>query len=57
MKLLSKKATLEVLAGICVNITSGWFGAMFIIPGLFGTTSLPDYIHLCQSKIEMSPPR
>lgn len=46
MKLFSKKTILEVLASMFINLTSGWFGVVLITPGLFGASSLNEYLRL-----------
>ena len=45
MILLPTKSTLEVITGIMVNLTSGWFGVLLISPGLFGV-SPTEYLRL-----------
>ena len=34
---------LEVLCGISINLTSGWFGILIISPGLFKVSSSFEY--------------
>ncbi|KKP41850.1 MAG: hypothetical protein UR33_C0009G0044, partial [Candidatus Woesebacteria bacterium GW2011_GWA2_33_20] len=34
----SSKSTLEVLSGVWINLTSVYFGALLISPGIFGST-------------------
>ena len=46
MKFVSLRTFFEVLAGIWLNLTSGWFGILLISPGLFGTVSPGGYIQL-----------
>lgn len=43
MPKVTQKTLYEVLAALSVNITSGWFGIVFIIPGFTGTISLREY--------------
>lgn len=42
--LFSRKTFLEVLASIFTNLTSGWFGVLFIAPGVFGVKSVEEYL-------------
>lgn len=44
--LFSKKAALEVIASIFINLTSGWFGVILVVPGLFGVSSLNEYLKI-----------
>jgi hypothetical protein len=36
----------EVLASVCVNVTSGWFAVLLIVPGFLETKSFEDYLKL-----------
>lgn len=51
MKLFSRKSFLEVLSGIFVNLTSGWFGVLFIVPGLLKELSFEEYVRLLTQNI------
>ena len=46
MKLFSAKSFLEVVSGIFVNLTSGWFGVLLVVPGFLKDLSLQEYIQL-----------
>jgi len=43
---ISQSTFFEVLTGIWVNVTSGWFAILLIVPGLFGTSSIEEYFQL-----------
>lgn len=47
----SSKTTLEVLSGIWVNLTSVYFGALLISPGLFGSTNSYETLKLLLSNL------
>ena len=46
MNLFSRKTVLEVVTSIFVNLTSGWFGVLFVAPGLFEVVSFFEYRQL-----------
>ena len=46
MRLFSRKTLFEVLAGIWINLTSGWFGILVVVPGFFGVSSADEYTKL-----------
>lgn len=43
MGIFSASNVFEVLAGVCINLTSAWLGALVIIPGLFNVASFESY--------------
>ena len=51
MWLLSPKNGFEVLAGICINLTSGWFGILVISPGFFNISSFGQYFSLLTNNL------
>jgi len=53
MKLFSRKSFLEVLSGIFINLTSGWFGVLFAVPGLLKELSLEEYIQLLTQNVPL----
>jgi hypothetical protein len=36
----------KILADLFVNLASGWFGILLISPGLFGVSSVTEYLWL-----------
>lgn len=36
----------KILADLAINLSSGWFGILLISPGLFGVSSIGDYLGL-----------
>lgn len=36
----SKKTIFEVLAGVSINLTAGWFGLLAVSPGFLGSSSV-----------------
>lgn len=47
----SIKTLFEVLAAILINLTSGWFGALLVAPGLFGITTFLEYRQLLTANL------
>lgn len=46
MMLVSKKTALEITSSMFVNLTSGWFGVVLIVPGVFSVSSVGEYFKL-----------
>ena len=42
----STKTFFEVMTAVFVNLTSGWFGVLFVAPGLFEVVSFFEYRQL-----------
>ena len=47
----SSKSTLEVLSGVWINLTSVYFGALLISPGIFGSTNSFETLKLLLSNL------
>lgn len=47
----STKTFFEVMATIFINLTSGWFGVLFVAPGLFDVASLSEYRQLLTANL------
>ncbi len=44
MRFFSRKTILEVLAGICINLTSGWLGLLIVAPGFLRIHDFNQYV-------------
>jgi len=51
MILISRKTVLEVVTSIFVNLTSGWFGVVFVSPGFLGGFSIDRYLKLLTTNL------
>lgn len=45
-KFVSRKTSLEVLASVFINLTSGWFGILLVTPGFFGMSNFLEFLRL-----------
>ncbi|MEK7523329.1 MAG: hypothetical protein AAB569_07095 [Patescibacteria group bacterium] len=52
MNLFSYKTFLEVITVIITNLTSGWFGALLIIPGFISGITLDRYLKSLLSNLQ-----
>jgi len=51
MKHLSKSTLAKILADLSINLSSGWFGILLVSPGLFGVSSLEEYLRLLTTNL------
>lgn len=51
MRLFSTKTVLEVFNAIFINLTSAWFGIIFVAPGFFGVSSIGKYLELLTTNL------
>lgn len=50
-KFVSRKTSVEVVANIFINLTSGWFGVLLVVPGFLGASDTLEYLHLLTPNI------
>ena len=51
MILFSRKTVLDVITLIFINLTSGWFGLVFVSPGFLGGVSIDGYLKLLTTNL------
>jgi len=51
MILISRKTVLDVITLIFINLTSGWFGLVFVSPGFLGEVSIDGYLKLLTTNL------
>jgi len=49
--LISRKTVLDVITLIFINLTSGWFGLVFVSPGFLGKVSIDAYLKLLTTNL------
>ena len=52
MIIFSYKTFLEVITIVSINITSGWFGALLIIPNFVNGVTLDKYLNSLLSNLQ-----
>jgi hypothetical protein len=49
--MFSQRTILEVVTSIFVNLTSAWFGIVFVSPGFLGGFSIDKYLKLLTTNL------
>lgn len=49
--MFTQRTILEVVTSIFINLTSGWFGIVFVSPGFLGGFSIERYLKLLTTNL------
>ncbi len=46
MKTFSRRNLIFLFEGLFLNLTSGWLGVLVVVPGVFGVSTVNEYLRL-----------